>query len=113
LTNLRSSDLDVPFYLQVLVVGLGLIGWVEAALPAQAFQGKNDPVATIDPSPTLHTPGGVVSTVRAGELLFAAVSINGSSASWWLVDTGATMCEFDLETASRLHLKRSTRYRLT
>jgi hypothetical protein len=113
LINLRSSDPAVPFYLHVLVVGLGLIGWVEAALPAYAFQGKNDPVPTIDPPSTLDTPGGVVSTVRAGELLFAAVSINGSPASWWLVDTGSTLCEFDLETANRLHLKRSAKYRLT
>jgi hypothetical protein len=102
----------VPYYLQVLVLGLGLIGWVEAALPAHAFQGENDPVPTIDPPSTLYTLGGVVSTVRAGEVLFAAVSINGSPTSWWLVDSGATMCEFDLETANRLHLKRSTRYRL-
>lgn len=102
----------MPYYLQVLVLGLGLIGWVEAALPAHAFQGENDPVPTIDPPSTLYTLGGVVSTVRAGEVLFAAVSINGSPASWWLVDSGATMCEFDLETANRLHLKRSTRYRL-
>jgi hypothetical protein len=113
LTSLRSSNLTVPFYLQVLVVGLGLIGWAEAAVPAQAFQGENNPVPSIEAPSTLHTPGGVVSTVRAGELSFAAVSINGSPASWWLVDTGATMCEFDLETANRLHLKRSTRYRLT
>jgi hypothetical protein len=103
----------VPFYLHVLVIALELVGWVEAALPAHAFQGENDAVPAIDPPSTLHTSGGVVSTVRAGELLFAAVSISGSPASWWLVDTGATMCEFDLETANRLHLKRSTRYRLT
>ena len=51
--------------------------------------------------------------MRGGDLLFATVSINGAPASWWLVDTGATMCELDLETANRLHLKRSTRYRLT
>jgi hypothetical protein len=113
LTSLRSSGLAVPFYLHVLVIALELVGWVEAALPAHAFQGENGAVPASGPPSTLHTPGGVVSTVRAGELLFAAVSINGSPASWWLVDTGATMCEFDLETANRFHLKRSTRYRLT
>jgi hypothetical protein len=112
LINLRSSDLAVLFDLRILVIGLGLIAWVEVALPAHAFNGENDPVPTIDTSSMLETPGGVVSTVRAGELLFAAVSINGFPASWWLIDTGATTCEFDLETANRLHLKRSTRYRL-
>jgi len=61
----------------------------------------------------VQAQGGGISTVRAGDLLFAAVSINGSPASWWLVDTGATISEFDLETANRLHLKRSTKYKLT
>ena len=52
-----------------------------------------------------------ISTVRAGDRLFAAVSIN-HFASWWLVDTGASLCEFDLETAKNLRLKRSAKYRL-
>jgi hypothetical protein len=81
-------------------------------LPAEPFEGKSGRVPKIDTPSTLDTPGGVVPTVRAGDLLFAAVSINGSPGGWWLVDTGATMCEFDLEAANRLHLKRSTRYRL-
>ena len=102
----------MPFPISILLIGLGLIGWVETALPAESLEGKNDRVPKIDAPSTLDTPGGVVPTVRAGDLLFAAVSINGSPAGWWLVDTGATMCEFDLETASRLRLKRSTRYRL-
>jgi aspartyl protease len=102
----------VPFPISTLLIGLGLIGWVETALPAESLDRKNDRVPKIDAPSTLDTPGGVVPTVRAGDLLFAAVTINGSPAGWWLVDTGATMCEFDLETASRLHLKRSTRYRL-
>ncbi|MBV8099838.1 MAG: hypothetical protein JOZ31_11825 [Verrucomicrobia bacterium] len=114
MTTLRSSDLAVPFQLRVLVIGLGLIGWVEAApLPAESFEGKSDRVPKIRARSILDTPSGGVSTVRAGDLQFAAVSINGSLGSWWLVDTGATMCEFDLETANRLHLKPSTRYKLT
>jgi hypothetical protein len=102
----------VPFHLRILVFGLGLIAWVEAALPAKSFEAKSDGIPRIDARSTLNSPGGFVPTVRAGDLLFAAVSINGSPSGWWLVDTGATMCEFDLETANRLHLKRSTRYRL-
>ena len=102
----------MPFHLRILVIGLGLIAWVKAALPAESFEGRSDRVPRIDSPSTPDAPSGVVPTVRAGELLFAAVSINGSPGGWWLVDTGATMCEFDLETASRLHLKRSTRYRL-
>jgi Aspartyl protease len=102
----------VPFHLRILVIGLALVAWVEAALPAQSFEGGSDRAPRINTPSMLDTPGGVVPTARAGDLLFAAISINGSSGGWWLVDTGATMCEFDLEIASRLHLKRSTRYRL-
>jgi len=102
----------VPFHLRILVIGLGLIAWIEVALPAKSFEGKNDGTPGIEAPSTLGSPGGVAPTVRAGDLLFAAVSINGSPSGWWLVDTGATMCEVDLETANRLHLKRSTRYRL-
>jgi hypothetical protein len=112
LTNLRPFDLAVPLHLRFLLIGLGLIMGVKAALPAESFEGRTDRVPRIDPPSTLNAPGGVVPAVRAGELLFAAVSINGSPGGWWLVDTGATMCEFDLETANRLHLKRSTKYRL-
>ena len=102
----------MPIHLRILVIGLGLIAWVEAALPAESFEGKSDRVPRIEAASTPDSPGGVVPTVRAGDLLFAAVSIDGSPSGWWLVDSGATMCEFDLETANRLHLKRSTRYRL-
>ena len=102
----------MPFHLRILVIGLGLIAGVKTALPAESFQGKNDRVPRIDTPSTLDAPSGIVPTVRAGDLLFAAVSINGSPGGWWLVDTGATICEFDLETANRLHLKRSNRYRL-
>lgn len=102
----------MPSHLRILVVGLGLIAWVEDALPSESFEGKSERVPRIEAPSTLDTPSGVVPTVRAGDLLFAAVSINGSPGGWWLVDSGATMCEFDLETANRLHLKPSTRYRL-
>ena len=71
------------------------------------------PAGASEVQSAVQEQGGIVSTVRGGNLLFAAVSINRSPASWWLVDTGATMCELDLETANRLQLKRSTRYRLT
>jgi hypothetical protein len=70
------------------------------------------PAGVSEAQSAVQEQGGIVSTVRGGNLLFAAVSVNRSPASWWLVDTGATMCEFDLETANRLQLKRSTRYRL-
>jgi hypothetical protein len=103
----------VPFHLRVLLIGLGLIGLIEAALPDGFAQVETDRVPTIDVSSALDTPGGVISTVRGGDLVFAAVSVNRAPATWWLVDTGATICEFDLETANRLHLKRSTGYRLT
>jgi hypothetical protein len=89
--NLRSSDLVVLFHLRNLLVGLALLGLVH----------------------TVQAEDGIVSTVRGGNLVFAAVSIDHSPATWWLVDTGATMCEFDLEAANRLHLNRSRRYRLT
>jgi hypothetical protein len=102
----------VPFHLRILVIGLGLIAWVEAALPVKSFEGKSDSIPRIEAPSTLDSRGVVVPTVHAGDLLFAAVSIHGSPSGWWLVDTGATMCEFDLETANRLHLKRSSRYRL-
>jgi hypothetical protein len=91
LMNLRSSDLVLLFHLRNLLVGLALLGLVH----------------------TVQAEDGIVSTVRGGNLVFAAVSIDHSPATWWLVDTGATMCEFDLEAANRLHLNRSRRYRLT
>jgi hypothetical protein len=55
LTSLRSSGLAVPFYLHVLVIALELVGWVEAALPAHAFQGENGAVPASDP-PSTFTP---------------------------------------------------------
>ncbi|HEX6565158.1 MAG TPA: hypothetical protein VF020_12780 [Chthoniobacterales bacterium] len=102
----------MPFHLRILLIGLGLIAWFEAALPVESFEGKSNSIPRIEALSTLDSPGIVVPTIRAGDLLFAAVSINGSPSGWWLVDTGSTMCEFDLETANRLHLKRSTRHRL-
>lgn len=90
LMNLRSPDLAELFHLRNLVVGLALLGLVH----------------------TVQAENGIVSTVRGGDLVFAAVSINHSPATWWLVDTGATICEFDLDAANRLHLNRSRRYRL-
>lgn len=94
LKNLRSTDPAVPFCLRALVIGLGLFGCVGSASPAEVQDE-------------------FISAVRGGNLLFAAVSINHSPNSWWLIDTGATMCELDLDTARRLQLKRSHRYRLT
>jgi hypothetical protein len=94
LNNLRSPDPTAPFRLRVLTIGLGLFGFVATVSLANA---QDD----------------YISTVRAGNLLFAAVSINHSPTTWWLVDTGATMCELDLNTARSLQLKRSNRYRLT
>ena len=102
----------MPFNLRLLLICLGLIGSVEAALPADFAQGRRDHVPAIDSLAELHLPNSVVSTVRGGNLAFAAVSVNRSPATWWLVDTGATVCEFDLGVANRLRLKRSTRYRL-
>ncbi len=84
----------MPFRLGALIIGLGLFGFVVSITPVDA---QDD----------------FISTVRAGNLLFAAVSINHSPNTWWLVDTGSTMCELDLNTARSLHLKRSNRYRLT
>jgi len=94
LNNPRSPDPTAPFRLRFLTTGLGLFGFVAFVSLANA---QDD----------------FISTVRAGNLLFAAVSINHSPNTWWLVDTGATMCELDLNTARRLQLKRSNRYRLT
>ena len=85
LMNLRSSDFVRLFHLRNLLGGLTLLGLAH----------------------TVQAEDGIVSTVRGGNLVFAAVSINHSPATWWLVDTGATMCEFDLEAANRLHLTRS------
>ena len=102
----------MPFHLHLLVVCLGLIGSIEGAFPADFAQGKRDRVPVTEGRSLLSPASGLVSTVRGGNLLFAAVSINHSPPTWWLVDTGATVCEFDLEVANRLHLKRSTRYRL-
>jgi hypothetical protein len=44
------------------------------------------------------------SLVRAGNLLFAPISINRGPATWWLVDTGAPVSEIDVEAARTLHL---------
>jgi hypothetical protein len=93
LNNLRSPDPAVPFRSRVLIIGLELFGFACVSLASAQDE--------------------FISTVRAGNLLFAAVSISHSSDTWWLVDTGATMCELDLNTAKELQLKRSTRYRLT
>ncbi|HEX4200254.1 MAG TPA: hypothetical protein VHY59_01960 [Chthoniobacterales bacterium] len=79
----------MPFHLRILVIGLGLIAWVEAALPVKSFEGKSDSIPGIEALSTLDSPGVVVPTVHAGDLLFAAVSIHDSPSGWWLVDTGA------------------------
>ena len=84
----------------IALVGLGLAAGFPQRLPAEE-------------SSEARPQDGVVSTVRAGNVEFAAVSINHSPATWWLVDTGATMCEFDLDSARQLNLKRSLRYKLT
>jgi hypothetical protein len=42
--------------------------------------------------------------VRAGNFLFAPVSINRATPTWWLVDTGAPLSEVDIETAKALRL---------
>lgn len=42
--------------------------------------------------------------VRAGNFLFAQVSINHAPPSWWLLDTGAPSSEIDLEAAKALRL---------
>jgi hypothetical protein len=44
------------------------------------------------------------SLVRAGNFLFAPISINHGPATWWLVDTGAPASEIDVEAARALHL---------
>jgi hypothetical protein len=94
LNNLRLADPAVPLRRRLQIIGLGLIGFTLSASPANA---QDD----------------FISTVRAGNIVFAAVSINHSPNTWWLVDTGATMCELDVDTARRLQLRRSNRYRLT
>jgi hypothetical protein len=42
--------------------------------------------------------------VRAGNFLFAPVSINRATPTWWLVDTGAPLSEVDIEEAKALRL---------
>jgi hypothetical protein len=44
------------------------------------------------------------SLVRAGNFLFVPVSINHGPATWWLLDTGASSSEIDIEAAKTLHL---------
>jgi hypothetical protein len=44
------------------------------------------------------------SLVRAGNFLFAPITINRGPATWWLVDTGAPNSEIDVESARVLHL---------
>jgi hypothetical protein len=44
------------------------------------------------------------SLVRAGNFLFAPVSINRGPTNWWLLDTGAPASEIDVEAAKALHL---------
>jgi hypothetical protein len=44
--------------------------------------------------------------VRAGNFLFAPVSINHAAPTWWLLDTGAPSSEVDLEAAKALRLLR-------
>ena len=99
----------MPLPIRVLATRAALIALVEMGLAA----GFPQRLPAQEARPTASPQGGLVSTVRAGNLEFASVSINHSPVTWWLVDTGATMCEFDLDTASQLHLKRSLRYRLT
>ena len=99
----------MPLHIRVLATRVALIALVEMGL-AVGFPQR---LSAEEAHPTARPEGDVVSTVRAGNLEFAAVSINHSPATWWLVDTGATMCEFDLDTARQLHLKRSLKYRLT
>jgi hypothetical protein len=94
LNNRRSANPAVPFRLRFLIIRLGLIGLATTVSRANAQDNS-------------------ISTARAGNLLFAAVSINHAPNTWWLVDTGASLCELDLDTARRLQLKRSTKYRLT
>ena len=42
--------------------------------------------------------------VRAGNFLFAPVSINHAAPTWWLLDTGAPSSEVDIEAAKALRL---------
>src|SRR5260221_14334549 len=42
--------------------------------------------------------------VRAGNFLFAPVSINHAASTWWLLDTGAPSSEVDLDAAKALRL---------
>jgi hypothetical protein len=44
--------------------------------------------------------------VRAGNFLFAPVSINHAAPTWWLLDTGAPSSEVDIEAAKALRLLR-------
>jgi hypothetical protein len=98
----------VPLHIRVLTARVALIALVEIGLAAGFPQRL-----PAEDSTEARPQGGLASTVRAGNVEFAAVSINHSPATWWLVDTGATMCEFDLDSARQLHLKRSLRYKLT
>jgi hypothetical protein len=107
LINLRSLAPVVAWQFRELFFGLGLLGAIGFVVPAGLAQQLPNGAHSSIPA-----TGGIVSTVRGGNLVFAAVSINQSPPTWWLVDTGATMCEFDLGTANRLNLKRSKRYRL-
>jgi hypothetical protein len=109
LIDLRLSDPAVPLHIRVLATRVALLAVVEMGLAA----GFPRRLPAEEAHPTARPQGGLASTVRAGNLEFAAVSINHLPATWWLVDTGATMCEFDLDSARQLHLKRSLRYKLT
>jgi hypothetical protein len=108
LINLRPLDLAAPWHLRRLLFGLALFGAAGFLLPAGLAQQL-----PIEAHSSIQAAGGIVSTVRADNLVFAPVSINQSRPTWWLVDTGATTSEFDLAAANRLNLKRSARYRLT
>ncbi len=48
------------------------------------------------------------SLVRAGNFLFAPVSINNGAPTWWLLDTGASSSEIDVDAAKSLHLLRDS-----
>jgi hypothetical protein len=76
--NLRSSDFVRLFHLRNLLGGLTLLGLAH----------------------TVQAEDGIVSTVRGGNLVFAAVSINHSPATWWLVDTGLPRVRKTGENAS-------------
>jgi predicted aspartyl protease len=98
----------VPLPLLRLLFAPALVATVSIVLPAALAQQL-----PIEAPSSIRVAGGIAWTVRAGNLMFAAVSINQSPPTWWLIDTGATTCELDLGTANRLKLKQSTRYRLT